>query len=598
MKLIRLHSLLFLGLWLSVLHAQEITVKSEFEPNIIREEESALYYVSLISTAGDPAVESLNMPNIEGLEFQYVGPRSSQSMNLTNQGFSRRLEQSYIFRVRASKAGEFTVPAFPIKVAGKQYIVPEAKLKVLDGQKAASSSEGPSIWTELELPRESIYVGEAVRATIKLIYDPKRIASIDSRRSDKLFVVKEGDAFTISNYGRQSSKDIEREGRILREVSWPVVLTPLKTSSQPIVLQSDWQIATSDGATTRRYRSPLDSFFGGGYRYQNITLYTDDEEFNVLPLPREGQPVDFTGGIGKFTVDQPRISANQAMAGEPLTLTLAVNGQGNFGRMQPPALAESDVWRSYPPEEQFQARDQLGDIGTKYFEYTLIPREAGELSTPEIHFNFFDPESAKYIELPIPGQSINVKVNPNAQRPQQRNPVTARRGPELLPIAASPGAWVSAIKPVIANPFFLGAQLIPAFMIGLVFIRRRHELRLENDPAYARRIQASKQLKIEMDAARKAANDKKAADFYAAAQRAVQCAAGSKVKQTPESLTLADIEAIAKRQQLSNEQIESARQFLEAGDAVRFGGIDRNQVDFNAELARLESVTNAFGGKR
>lgn len=571
------------------LAAQKLSISSDASRSI-PEGTAGVYQFTVESPGGEPEVEQPQIPEVDGLEFEFlrVSPRNN-TVIINGRMIKNDVALTYVYRVIGKKKGVYTVPSFPVTANGETLTVPPVRIEVGDAPETV-------VWTELELPRENIYVGEAVPATVRMLLDPK-VVNIRPLR-DQLFVVKEGDAFTIGNFGNQKERMIERGDRQLRELTWQVVITPLKTGEQPMVLQSDWVVTTQGERQQRRLRPGMfGSLFNDGYDTQQVALYTQDEEFNILPLPRENQPIDFTGGIGAFSVDQPRLSSTNTMAGEPMTMTLTVRGQGNFSRLQAPALEDVDAWRSYPPEEQFRPTDQLGYRGEKTFEYTLIPRESGELTTPEIHFNFFDPEKAKYIEMPIPGQSIQVQVNPNAQRPKARNPVTARRGPELLPIATTPGSWVSSITPIVSNPIFIGAQVLPAFIIGLVFVRRRHELRLKNDPAYARRLRTEKLAHSELNAARQAAGRRDAIAFYAAAQRAVQAAAARGIEQAPESLTIADIESVARQRNLSEDCLQTAREFFEAGDAIRFGGLATTSVSFDQELEHLENTVNAFQGK-
>lgn len=575
----------------------EVQAQSSFDPSIIRAGEVAMYSIMITSTSGNAQLESLSTPSVEGLEMNYAGSNSGTKVDLTSQGFSRTSQQVYMFQVRAQKPGEYTVPAFQLTVNGQPLEVPAANIKVLEGS-APTTGDNPAIITEVELPRETFYVGEAVLAKVKLILDPNRVTNVSQLR-DTPFIVKEGDAFTIGKFGNLKSRDIEYKGRIMREHSWQVVITPLKTGVQNFVLQSDWQITTNEGSDAqRRYRSPLDHFFASPFQRQHVTLYTDDANIDIQPLPLDGQPTHFTGGIGVFSVDQPRLSQKSTLAGEPLTMTLTVRGQGNFDRLQAPVLLDQNQWRDYPPEEEYSAADDLRYTGYKTFEYTLIPNEPGELTTPEIDFNFFDPVTAQYVEMPIPGVSISVAENPNAQRPAPRNPVAARRGPELLPIATSPGAWVGSITPIITNPVFLAAQSIPALLIGFLFLSRRREQRLENDAEYARGVFADRAIKGVFNEAKSAALEKDANAFYTAALKAVQVSAARYLEQTAGSITVADVEALAARINLDEESLNAARDFMETGDAIRFGGIATAQVDFDTELKRLETTIQAFGGKR
>ncbi|WP_309400079.1 BatD family protein [Cerasicoccus maritimus] len=574
----------------------DLEISSGFEPNVIRVNQYANYQFSVSNSRGSVKLEEAQKPEVPGLPMQYLGPNTQTIMNSTNGHVRHMYINAYAFRAAPEKPGEYTVPAFKIRVNGQDLEVPAAKLTVLDAQEPDANGNGPAVVTEIEWPREKFYVGEAIKAKVKLIVDPEQVQRMRVLR-DVPFIVKEGDAFTISNFSQSDSKRIVRDNQVLEEHSWEVVITPLKTGQQSITLQSDWAVTTKSDRNQRRGRSLMDSFFINPYDTQQVTLYSEHDTIDVQPLPNEGQPTYYTGGIGMFTVDKPRLSESTGKAGEPLTMILTVRGQGNFERLQAPTLAESDAWRDYAPEEEFFAADQIGYTGAKTFEYTLIPRDSGELTTPEIAFNFFDPETAKYVELPIPGQAITIAENPNAQRPK-RNPVAARRGPELLPIATTAGAFVSAISPIVKNPVFIAGQIVPALAIGLLFLSRRQKLRLEQDAEYARNVRANQATKAELATASNAAQQQDATAFYAAAQRAVQAAAGRHVEQAPESLTIADLESVATKLKADETTLKNIRAFMEAGDAIRFGGLANADIDFSAELARLETTVNNLGGKQ
>ncbi|WP_309383017.1 BatD family protein [Cerasicoccus frondis] len=569
--------------------AQNIQAGSEANQEI-RQGQTGVYQFTLRSSEIDPQIQPPELPEIDGLSIEFAGISQGSSVNIFNGHMTRTISKTYQYQVTGVKQGVYTIPGFEVEVAGRKVEIPSTTIRVVEGLQT-------TVWSELELPREQIYVGEAVLAKLRVIYDPSEIIQLASARQGSPFHAKGNDSFTISEFGNQQTRDVERDGRLLREVSFEVKITPLKAGPQPMVIQSDLNITLNSRQQQRRTRSMFDQFFGSRYEMQQVSLYTEDNDIDVQPLPEEGRPTYFTGGIGTFTVDRPRLSESSGMAGEPLTMTLTVRGQGNFDRLQAPTLAESDAWRDYPPEEEFFSADPMGYTGAKTFEYTLIPRDAGDLTTPEINFNFFDPESTQYIEMPIPGQAITVKENPNATRPK-RNPVASRRGPELLPIATAPGKFVRTIKPIVTHPAFLAAQVVPLFAIGLMFFSRRQKLRLENDSIYARNVRANQATKAELAAAQKAANERNAADFYAAAQRTVQAAAGRHVEQAPESLTIADIEALAATLGLEAASIQNALEFMEAGDAVRFGGLDGSAIDFNAEYSKLEQTVNALGGKQ
>jgi len=580
--------------------AQGITASSSFNPEVARVGQQVRYQITLKSADSNPSLESLNLPEVDGIRIQYVGPSTRRDRNLTPNGFRQTIEQSYNFAVWATEPGEVTIPSFEVAVGGSKVSIPAATLKAVEAGGSGPGGKQPSIFAELELPRESHYVGEAVVAKLKLYFDNDRVRDV-SAGSRRPISVKEGDAFRVGDFGNQQSRAVEKDGRILQEISWEVMITPLKTGPQPLVIQLDLVVAVADepsSGPTSRFERLLGRSFPSFFDRQQISLYTEDEDLTILPLPTEGKPLDFTGGIGMFTVDQPVLSTSQPMAGEPVTLTLVVRGQGNFGRLEPPPILPSDEWRDYEPESSFKAADDMGYTGVKTFEYTIIPRDPGDYETPGIAFNFFNPDTAKYVELAIPGEEVTVAPNPNAKRPA---PVVAkggasRRGPQLLPIANAPGEWVGAIRPVVTSPLFWGAQLVPALAFGFIIVRRRQQLRLANDAVYARKVRSAKMVAEELEKAQGAAAGRDVARFYEAAQRAVQAAAGRHIDAAPESLTAADVAGIAEKQGLDEAHRRTFVEFFEAGDAIRFGGLNAAEVDFESERRRLEETVNTLSG--
>ncbi len=115
----------------------------------------------------------------------------------------------------------------------------------------------------------------------------------------------------------------------------------------------------------------------------------------MRPLPVEGELPGFTGAIGKFFRDPPRLSTNRLPVGEPLQLKLVFHGEGDLTRFVPPAPPRSRDWQVIadpPPATSF----------------TLIPLTDEARATPAIPFSYFDPGTAKYVDLTIPPQPVTV----------------------------------------------------------------------------------------------------------------------------------------------------------------------------------------------
>jgi hypothetical protein len=156
----------------------------------------------------------------------------------------------------------------------------------------------------------------------------------------------------------------------------------------------------------------------------------------VVSLPKEGRPESFSGAIGQFTL---RSSANpkKASSGEPVNLTLTVEGRGNFDAITAPALTGTEGWRTYAPKENFRAADGIGYGGSKTFEVSMVARE-DRTSTPGAEFSFFDPLKKTYVTLKADPIAV-VAAGTKGLADEPATPSTAAAAADASDRGASPG---------------------------------------------------------------------------------------------------------------------------------------------------------------
>jgi hypothetical protein len=162
----------------------------------------------------------------------------------------------------------------------------------------------------------------------------------------------------------------------------------------------------------------------------------------IVPLPREGRPADFSGAIGSFTIASDASPA-KAQPGDPITLKVTVSGQGNFDAVNAPTLTNDDGWRSYPPSQNFQATDSLGYSGDKEFNFTMVAKQ-DQKATPGISFAYFDPAKDKYLTI----TSSPVAVDAKGSAPAPSQPLTAAAQTPAQASSATPGP---AVRPAVAE---------------------------------------------------------------------------------------------------------------------------------------------------
>ncbi|QYY35127.1 BatD family protein [Ruficoccus sp. ZRK36] len=600
----RILTAIFLGITFATsLAAQDVRVESSFEPGIMYAGETGVYRYTVseerqgggfFSAFNGLDISPVTLPPVPGLEFAYLGP--SHNVNVVN-GKSQ-VGVTHQYRVRASKEGTYTLPSFEITVDGKQQTVPAATLKILAASQSNDPADtGKALLMELVLPRDKIYVGESLPVQVHLlIRKDTPIAGINGEPPLKI-----GDAFAVSDFSAPVQREATRDGAIYLDIMWQAVVTPYKAGTYPLVFQKDLLVfVQSPSQQQRRTGNPLiDNFFNRNTREtQRLSLYTGQDDFTVLELPQEGRPDNFSGAIGQFTAATPSVDPTQAQVGEPMTLSMNIDGAGNFDRFEAPALVEDDGWRVYNPEETFTPSDRYRLQGTKTFKYVIIPRDESVTETPAATFNYFNPDTEQYVELPLASQPVTITPAPPGQRPNvpatnaTRTTAAQARQPELLPARDTVVTWGQSMTPLLRSPWFLGVQVVPLAALVILALTRRRRNRLLSDPRYAREVSARKALKPRLAAAQKAAAADQADAFYSEAQRIIQLTTGRLVDQTAEALSADEIDSLLATRQVDTATREQAQSFLHAGDALKFGGRHGADINLKQEMARLEALSS------
>jgi hypothetical protein len=169
---------------------------------------------------------------------------------------------------------------------------------------------------------------------------------------------------------------------------------------------------------------------------RQTTVATQSAKLEVKPLPKDGQPENFSGAIGQFAL-QASAAPKQAAAGDPISLNVTVSGRGNFDAMGAPVLLDADGWRTYPPGEKFEASqsDLIGFNGEKRFEYMIVARE-DRSKTPIAELSFFDPAIEKYVT--VRSNSIAVTAKGGKVDPSPVAAASPTPEPQTAPSPAAP----------------------------------------------------------------------------------------------------------------------------------------------------------------
>ena len=487
--------------------AAELDVSATLTPKSFSTDEGARL---TITVSGSRSAE-LALPETDTADYEIIQRGRSSQINIVNGEFSAAI--TFTCLVRGYQPGQYTLPPITVSADGQTQTTDPIQFVVTDPRQGGGSGAGAApqqpadpdsgqdriAFLALKLDRREGYVGEILPVQVKAYFRKGLRASLNGAPT------LSGDGLIM---GQLTDKPVQTEelvgGSRYTVLTWQTSLSNIKEGVHRVQLGLDATLLIPERRSSRSFfgQSPFfdDDFFDsvfGGYREKPLTARSEPITFTSLPLPDEGRPASFAGAIGDFNL-QVSATPIEAEAGEPLTLTMTITGNGNFDRVQAPLFPESADWKTYSPSSDTTAPATASQEGRKVFEQAIVARSAGITEIPALSFSYFDPVAKRYVSresMPIPvtikgpvsvtappapiqqsGQTAPAAAPPQAQSaPHALTPAI----PGLAPLHLSPGKGVSTITPVYYRPVFLvpvALLLLALGALSALHLLRRHRL--------------------------------------------------------------------------------------------------------------------------
>jgi hypothetical protein len=530
--------------------ARATAITATLQPNRIALGDSALLTVNVRGQQASP----VHLGRVDDLDIEPAG--ESTTMQINNGAVSSTA--SYQYSVTPRRAGSFTIPAISAGGATAQPIgfrvdPGSGRGGALPGQSYGSTrlpapnqlqddapvdAKGQPAFLRIIVPKQSLYVGQIVPVQVKAYFRAGTSASLDG------LPLLGSDAFAIGKLSDQPAQTQEMiDGEPYNVLTWDSALSTVKAGVYPLTL--DLPVALRVREKIRRGgRNPFKDFFGdddapfggsilddsifdnffGNVTEKEMTLHSEPAAMHVQALPVQGQPADFSGAVGNFDVAAEMASAN-ATAGDPLTLKIKISGRGNFDRVSTAGLARSVAWKTYKPGMKFEPSDSAGISGTKTFEQTVIPTEAGTQEIPTLSFSYFDPKMERYVTKQT--EPIAVQVSAGDPAKIARTAAGASAGapvPDVEPPAANgvDASPIASLHPLIFRPWFLFSNAMILGAIGLAALVRSIKDRRARDPKRLAREVAARSALESLTQMESAVRESDSSRFFDAARHAVQ----------------------------------------------------------------------------
>lgn len=515
-----------------------------------------------ITVTGSQKAQEIKLPEIENLQFHQRG--QSSQFNSINGQVSRSMTYNYL--IEPLKAGDYTIAPIQVTVGSADYTTKAISFTATaPGTSSSESSSNRNQLEKLAFLRISApgrhYPGERVPITIKAYFNTKirtDLKSLPTFAGEGIVMPR------LSNTPAQSQETVDGEN--YHVLSWDSTITGVKIGQHPLEFTMDTTLLLPQSG---RSRSPFsgfggsslfdDSFFDsvfGNYRQTPLQLKSQKETLEIVTLPEEGKPEDFSGAIGQFTM-QVAAHPPEVEIGEPITLKVTISGEGNFDRVDMPGFTVNSRWKTYPASSNFIEKGN-DSTGNKVFEQAIVAKEASITEIPPLSFSYFDPQEHKYItnsSLPIP---ITIKgkaprslpAQPITPSPEQEEATSAKTEsssvlflPDLAPLKLETGSFTRVIKPLFLRTWYI--SLFACAMILLIGLRIYREIVIKKrrNPQFDLQRQRKALLGKDMKELEKRLIENDCRSFLAGCRTAIQNQLGMLWQLQAAAISSADIAA-------------------------------------------------------
>lgn len=374
----------------------QVIVSQNFEVSV-SQNKVGLHETFEISFTLDGSGKNFSPPPFSN--FQILrGPSKSSSTSIVNGSMSQELTYTYVLKPK--KVGVFTILPASIKSKGKTIGTKPITVQV-QKQSAPKKPNTPydiasrKVHLNVTANKSTCYVGEPIVLTYTLYFN-LNVGSL-SPNSMKYTNFWANELEVNSETIKRVYKGQNYNSAIIKQVA----LTPQESGSQSIdPLSINLVVSVPTGR--RDFFNMMTS--------QNIdyTVVANDLRINVLDLPKDGRPTNFSGAIGDFnlsvSLDKDSININ-----ESATFSVKIKGKGNLNLINSPKLNFDTQLEVFEPKNSDNIKiNQTGVQGYKKEDYLIVPRYRGVYTIQPVNFNFFNPKTKQYVVLNSVEKKIKV----------------------------------------------------------------------------------------------------------------------------------------------------------------------------------------------
>jgi len=528
--------------------------------------------VQLVCTnTGRPDIPQVVVP--DGLDLKLLNsiPSSSSFTQIINGRASHRTTSTYTMSLIALKEGTYTLGPITVIANGRTYEAKPVTIVIRRTDTTSTPQGDRFIYAEIEVEPRSVYVTETYVATLTIgirkveisgrIYEIDLLNKVLVQARSQLSVfpgsdVRRTEQWLTDSNGIRHRYEVFRVTRQVRAEEVGEVLVG------PVFLKANYPTRVRLGFF-RSYEVT---------QTRRETARADAVTVEVKAPPEEGRPADYTGAIGRLTMNVTA-RPTRVEQGQPITLAVSIRGAPLEGVAAPDLTKHPELVSRF----DFTADELVGDRegGAKVFRRAVFPKQIGEQTVPAISWSYFDPREERYVTLT--SEPISISVDPpsattatitmlkEAEPESKGTTLTVLTG-GISPNFIDPDAVLANHSFTLTGPWVASVVVSPLVWL-VVTLTTRYRARLKADVSFARRRRARRDAHARVQRALR--HKEPAQQLYGLAE-AVTGYLSDRFALPPATLTPGEVRSLLATHGLEDTTAAEIVAFLETCDAVRY----------------------------
>lgn len=557
-------------------------------------------------------IETPTIPKeIAGFE-ELFGPSVMESYSSSTVNGKTVSESNVTFTwvLMAKEEGTFTLPAASVKIDGKNYQSNTAQIKVLPPDKNADTQQPgqqPQATSTTSTAGQVSNDDAFIRAIFSKTKVKEQEAVVVTFRFYTVLNIREVGKIQFPEFEGFMTEDFELSanrqwnmehynGRNYYTVDVKKTLLFPQRSGKMSIPSGTMEIVfeVSSGRKVR-------DFFGTREVMTEArkVLKTTPVTVDVSPLPIEGKPSGFLGGVGNFSFT-PTISATNVKANDAITIKLDISGSGNMKLIKNPEIKFPKDFETYDPQVKNDFRiTENGLSGKKTIEYMFIPRYPGKYTIPPIDFSYFDTRTNSYKTVSSPEYTLNVDKDPNAGQNVSTSYSNQRElevEQDIRYLKTGDFSFRNSQSFTYGSLLYWLWYIVPLLLLIVFSIIYRKQIKANADIALMKTKKANKVATRRLKMAKKYLQAQNKDSFYEEILRAVWGYLSDKLTIPVADLNRENIEAELTRYGVGDELISQFIDILDTGEFARYAPSASGDMDklYNNTVDAIGKMENTI----